>query len=162
MWFALKRRYFDFNFEWKKVSFDDFLVTTWQREDKSQRKKEPQIPYPSDLSFFNFKLFYWQNFSGKEICPRKKMPTCANLALVNPPDGKLVNLTPVQCAMMQYFLWQGLLILMPYNEKKNLLKIYKIDCCALSDPFQILSNQFSISRNQLDCKSSDILLITCT
>ena len=44
---------------------------------------------------------------------------------------------------------------MPYNEKKNLLKIYKIDCCALSDPFQILSNQFSISRNQLDCKSSE-------
>ena len=48
----------------------------------------------------------------------------------------------MQCAMMQYFLWQEL----SYNEeKKNLLKIYKIDGCALSDPFQILSNQFSIS-----------------
>ena len=31
-------------FEWKKVSFDDFFMTTWARENESERKKEPQIP----------------------------------------------------------------------------------------------------------------------
>ena len=36
------------HFEWKKVSFDDFLVTTWEQENESQRKKEPQIPRPRE------------------------------------------------------------------------------------------------------------------
>ena len=31
-------------FERKKVSFDDFFMTTWERENESERKKEPQIP----------------------------------------------------------------------------------------------------------------------
>ena len=28
----------------KKLSFDDFLMTTWVRENESERKKEPEIP----------------------------------------------------------------------------------------------------------------------
>ena len=33
------------HFEWDKLSFDDFLVTTWEREVESQRKNIPQIPH---------------------------------------------------------------------------------------------------------------------
>ena len=38
--FSLKQHHFllNFHFEWKKVSFEDFLVTTWERENESQRK----------------------------------------------------------------------------------------------------------------------------
>ena len=36
--FSLKRRHFSL----KKFSFDDFLITTWEREVESQRKKEPE------------------------------------------------------------------------------------------------------------------------
>ena len=32
------------HFEWEKLSFDDFLVTTWEQEVESQRKNKPQIP----------------------------------------------------------------------------------------------------------------------
>ena len=28
----------------KKMSFDEFLMTTWEQENESDRKKEPQIP----------------------------------------------------------------------------------------------------------------------
>ena len=31
-------------FEQKKVSFDDFYMTTWEQENESERKKDPQIP----------------------------------------------------------------------------------------------------------------------
>ena len=31
----------------KMLSFDDFLMTTWERENEGQRKKTPQIPRPS-------------------------------------------------------------------------------------------------------------------
>ena len=46
--FSLKRHHFVLNphFEWKRVSFDGFLMTTWEPENKSQRKKKPQIPCP--------------------------------------------------------------------------------------------------------------------
>ena len=30
-------------FERKKLSFDDFLMTTWEQKNKSKRKKEPEI-----------------------------------------------------------------------------------------------------------------------
>ena len=33
----------------KKLSFDDFLMTTWNGENESQRKKKPQIPRLSPL-----------------------------------------------------------------------------------------------------------------
>ena len=33
-----------YHFEQKKLSFDDFLMTTSERENESERKKEPQIP----------------------------------------------------------------------------------------------------------------------
>ena len=36
------------HFEWEKLSFDDFLMTTWEPEVDSQRKKKPKIPRPSD------------------------------------------------------------------------------------------------------------------
>ena len=29
---------------WKKMSFDEVLMMTWEHENTSQRKKEPQIP----------------------------------------------------------------------------------------------------------------------
>ena len=31
------------HFEQNKLSFDDFLMTTWEQENESERKKEPQI-----------------------------------------------------------------------------------------------------------------------
>ena len=34
-----------FFFEQKKEISDDFFMTTWERENKSERKKEPQIPH---------------------------------------------------------------------------------------------------------------------
>ena len=33
------------SFWMKKVSFDDFFMTTWEQEKKSKRKKEPQYPH---------------------------------------------------------------------------------------------------------------------
>ena len=44
--FSLKLWCFHSNpfFEPKKLSFDDFLMTTWERENESERKKEPEIP----------------------------------------------------------------------------------------------------------------------
>ena len=36
--------FFTHFFERKNLSFDDFLMTTWERENKSERKKKPQIP----------------------------------------------------------------------------------------------------------------------
>ena len=46
--FLLKRSHYSLNahFEFEKVSLDDFLMTTWMWEVKSQRKKKPQIPHP--------------------------------------------------------------------------------------------------------------------
>ena len=41
MW-IISENYINFNKE--KLSFDDFLMTTWEGENESQRKKEPQIP----------------------------------------------------------------------------------------------------------------------
>ena len=32
----------------KKVSFDDFYMTTWERGNESERKMEPQIPHLRD------------------------------------------------------------------------------------------------------------------
>jgi hypothetical protein len=44
--FSLKRSHYSLNtpFEWEKLSFDDFSMTTWEREVESQRKKKPKIP----------------------------------------------------------------------------------------------------------------------
>ena len=46
MKYLLKWSHYSLNthFEWEKLTFDDFLVTTWEREVESQRKKKPQIP----------------------------------------------------------------------------------------------------------------------
>ena len=38
------------NLESKKVLFDDFLVTTSERENEGERKTEPQIPRPNHSS----------------------------------------------------------------------------------------------------------------
>ena len=42
MKYSLKWSHYSLNthFEWEKLTFDDFLVTTWEREVESQRKKE--------------------------------------------------------------------------------------------------------------------------
>ena len=47
--FSLKRSHYSLNthFEWEKLSIDDFLMTTWEREVDSQGKKKPQIPHHS-------------------------------------------------------------------------------------------------------------------
>ena len=43
---SLKGHHYSLNthFDWEKLSFDYFLMTTWEREVESQRKKKPQIP----------------------------------------------------------------------------------------------------------------------
>ena len=41
------------NDEWKKVSVDEFFMTTWERENESERKKEPQILRQEHAMFKN-------------------------------------------------------------------------------------------------------------
>ena len=43
------------SFEQNKLSSDDFLMTTWEGENESERKKESQIP----------RLKPWQNKKGQ-------------------------------------------------------------------------------------------------
>ena len=52
MKFSLKRSHYSLNtpFEWEKLSFDDFLMMTWEREVESQRRKKPQIPRQNGFS----------------------------------------------------------------------------------------------------------------
>ena len=66
----------------KRVPFDDFLVTPWVQENKSERQKEPQIPNPKAytisyvcqriksefiwmLDIYNFALQYSRDWSLK-------------------------------------------------------------------------------------------------
>ena len=49
------------HFEWKKLSFDDFLMTTWEQENESQRKNKSQIP-PLNLLKNGF-IFIWTKIS---------------------------------------------------------------------------------------------------
>ena len=54
------------NFGLKTLSFDDFLMTTWEPEVESQRKKEPQIPrlgYLWKLQIFMGRMKYAGNSS---------------------------------------------------------------------------------------------------
>ena len=45
----------------KKESFDDFFMTTWEQDNKSERKKEPQIPRLGQIRLWNIQLFIPQN-----------------------------------------------------------------------------------------------------
>ena len=49
---SLKRSHYSLNtpFEWEKMSFDDFLMTTWDQEVKSKKRKNPQIPGQNGFS----------------------------------------------------------------------------------------------------------------
>ena len=38
----------------KKVLFDDFFMTTWDQENVSEKKKEPQILYLNQLTLLIF------------------------------------------------------------------------------------------------------------
>ena len=53
--YSLKWSHYSLNshFEWEKLSFDDFLVTTWEWKGESKRKKKPQIPRPSHQPVFS-------------------------------------------------------------------------------------------------------------
>ena len=42
--------------EWEKLTYDDFLMTAWEGEVESQRKKEPQIPCSSRIFL---KSIFW-------------------------------------------------------------------------------------------------------
>ena len=61
----------------KKVSFDDFFMTTWERENESKRKKEPQILRQEHAMFknTNAKIQDWNSrimqFSSYEASVRQ-------------------------------------------------------------------------------------------
>ena len=64
---SLKRHHYFLNthFDWEKLSFDYFLMTTWEREVDSQKKKEPQIPRLDHDKICSQKLIWstlWENF----------------------------------------------------------------------------------------------------
>ena len=72
MKYLLKWSHYSLNthFEWEKLSFDDFLMMTWEREDKSQIKKNPQIPHLSvslvktNIDLFVVKLHLNDEYKG--------------------------------------------------------------------------------------------------
>ena len=51
-----------YHFEQNKLSFDEFLMTTWEQENESERKKEPQILRHNIFLREREKIFY--TYSG--------------------------------------------------------------------------------------------------
>ena len=54
-----------YHFEPKKLSFDDFLMTTWEQENKSERKNEPEILllcWPPPKKYFKVKIHIFLTF----------------------------------------------------------------------------------------------------
>ena len=72
--FKWKHHYFHSN-ELKKVSFDDFFMTTWERENKSERKKNHKLPlYTHSCRFLFFlskkvRLMIYTWFWGWVVMP---------------------------------------------------------------------------------------------
>ena len=72
------------HFEWKRVSFDYFLMTTWKRENESQRKKKPQIPRQSPFIFkvvFST-IFAWHYFQATSLISAESTPKFCQVKIV--------------------------------------------------------------------------------
>ena len=81
--FSLKWWWFHLNFffEQKKLPFDDFLMTTWEQENESKRKKKPQIPRLIEVLFLcnSHQMRSWQNAlmgTANIFCPMHMHSCC--------------------------------------------------------------------------------------